>query len=272
MEAGQAAAMDQRTADRATLQARAGYNPLQERDPAVVHTIREMVVGLLGERRTISAIIEAVDTVRWWALSLISRLPPPPHPLACRAGCPWCCYLPVGVTAAEAVRIAEYLRTTLPACMFEAVREQVAGLDEGTRHMDEDARAIARLPCPLLDDRLCSVYAVRPLACIAWTSFDALACKAAWYTATPATVPAHAVCYQAVMSVRLGLRSGLADVGLDGEKLDLTTAVRIALEVPDGAERWLAGEPVFAPARWESRRSRPVADSQKPTPASPSLQ
>ncbi len=257
--------MDQRTADRATLQARAGYNPLQKRDPAVVRTIREMVVGILWERRTISAIVEAVDTVRLWALSLISRLPPPPHPLACRAGCPWCCYLPVGVTAAEAVRIAEYLHETLSPHALEVVRERVANLDECTRHMDEDGRALARLPCPLLSDRMCSVYPVRPLACIAWTSFDALACKAAWYTATPATVPAHVVCYQAVMSVRRGLRAGLADVGLDGDKLDLTTAMRIALEAPHGVECWLAGEPVFAPARWRSRRCRPETAPQAPT-------
>jgi len=31
--------------------------------------------------------------------------------------------------------------------------------------------------------------------------------------------------------------------------LELTAALRIALAVPDSFDRWLAGEPIFAPAR-----------------------
>jgi hypothetical protein len=36
---------------------------------------------------------------------------------------------------------------------------------------------------------------------------------------------------------------------LTDDLVDLTAALRIALDVPDAAERWLAGEAVFAPAR-----------------------
>ena len=50
------------------------------------------------------------------------------------------------------------------------------------------------------------------------------------------------------MDIRDGVGGGLESVGLDGEDLDLTIALRIALEAPDVGERWLAGEPVFAPA------------------------
>jgi hypothetical protein len=46
-----------------------------------------------------------------------------------------------------------------------------------------------------------------------------------------------------------GLRAGLEASLLDGELLELTAALRIALETPNVEERWLAGESVFAPAR-----------------------
>ena len=45
------------------------------------------------------------------------------------------------------------------------------------------------------------------------------------------------------------MRAGLAEAGLKGDLLELTAALRIAFEVPDAFERWLAGEAVFAPAR-----------------------
>jgi len=45
------------------------------------------------------------------------------------------------------------------------------------------------------------------------------------------------------------MRAGLEESRLDGELLELTAALDIALTVPDAAERWLAGEKVFAPAR-----------------------
>jgi hypothetical protein len=46
-----------------------------------------------------------------------------------------------------------------------------------------------------------------------------------------------------------GLRAGLSESGLQGDRVELTAALRIALEVPDAAERWRAGGVVSAPAR-----------------------
>jgi len=46
----------------------------------------------------------------------------------------------------------------------------------------------------------------------------------------------------------LGLRAGLAECGLASTHLELTPALRIALEAPDAAARYLAGEPVFRAA------------------------
>ena len=47
------------------------------------------------------------------------------------------------------------------------------------------------------------------------------------------------------------MRAGLNESRLKGDLLELTGALRIALEELDSIERWFAGEAVFAAARIE---------------------
>jgi hypothetical protein len=49
--------------------------------------------------------------------------------------------------------------------------------------------------------------------------------------------------------VLAGLRAGLGQVGLQDDVLELTSALRVALTLPHAADRWQAGEAVFAVAR-----------------------
>jgi len=175
---------------------------------------------------------------------------PPPVRLACRAGCAWCCHLTVEVTAAEALRIADYLRETLSETALDAVKARLAALGDRIRGMDRDERAAQRLPCALLVDNLCSAYPVRPLKCRGGNAFDAGACER--YYRRPereSQMPIYVLQYLAAEHVQTGLLFGLADAGMAPEALTLTAALRIALETPDAAERWLAGKPVFAEAR-----------------------
>ena len=48
-----------------------------------------------------------------------------------------------------------------------------------------------------------------------------------------------------------GMGAGLSDSGLAGDRLELTAALRVALEVPGAVDRFLGGETSFAPARLE---------------------
>ena len=49
-------------------------------------------------------------------------------------------------------------------------------------------------------------------------------------------------------SDQAGLIAALVGVGYDFELLELIAGLRIALEVPDAAEQWLAGKDVFRDA------------------------
>ncbi len=188
---------------------------------------------------------EAVDAAERGVAQAVQASPPPVS--ACREGCDWCCHLTVGATAPEVMRIVEHLRSTLSAEEMEALRQRVAGLDDERRLLSPGQRRQAGLPCALLVDRRCSAYPVRPLTCRGFNSSDARRCEQFVHSREVA-VPV----YQPQMRVNVfmldGMSAGLEEAKLYGARLELTAALRIALEHPDAFDRWLAGERVFAPA------------------------
>jgi Fe-S-cluster containining protein len=173
----------------------------------------------------------------------------PPPPLACREGCDWCCYLPVGTAIPEVLRIVEYLRRSLSPEELEATHARIVELDERKHRMSFGERAGARLPCPLLVNHRCSAYPVRPLTCRGFNSTDAHQCERFLQAPRKTVLPNYVPQLRLTTFVLDGLRAGLAESGLKDDLLELTAALRIALEVPDAAQRWLTGEAVFAPAR-----------------------
>ena len=62
-------------------------------------------------------------------------------------------------------------------------------------------------------------------------------------------------------AVEKGLQAAVQESGLDAMDLELTAAVRVAMENADACQRWLAGEPVFAgcEAKPDRRRRLPFA-------------
>jgi Fe-S-cluster containining protein len=174
---------------------------------------------------------------------------PPRAPAACREGCAWCCYTPVGTSAPEVLRIVAHLRAALSAEEWERLRERVrSGADERQR-LGIDRVRRAALPCPLLVDDRCSAYSVRPLTCRGYSSSDAASCERALDPSSGVRVPIYWPQQRLAAFVLDGLRTGLEENGLDGELLELTAALRIALEAPDVEARWLSVERVFGPAR-----------------------
>ena len=99
----------------------------------------------------------------------------------------------------------------------------------------------------MLIGRLCIAHAARPASCRGFNSRDVQACEKS-LRQRDVQIPVYKLQYQIFAEAHLGLRQGLADAGLPSPHLELTAALRIALETPNAAERWLAGEPVFRAA------------------------
>jgi Fe-S-cluster containining protein len=225
--------------------------PLVGLDLEVRRTEREQTTEALRRGRTPLTLIALADDGTRLAEEAVARAvhADPPPSSACREGCDWCCHLTVGTVVPEVARVVDHLRQTLSAEELRATAERVARLDEQRRRLGPSRRADARLPCALLVNRRCSVYPVRPLTCRGFNSSDAGRCEQFVTGRARVSVPLYAP-QQRLMTFTLdGMRAGLAASGLNGDLLELTAALRIALEVPGAIDRWLAGEPVFAPAR-----------------------
>jgi Fe-S-cluster containining protein len=234
----------------------------QEQDPqarlgAEMAARRELIVYVTEQfHRTrtplqVIAVAQHANTVTDEAVQVALKESPPRTPTACREGCAWCCYTPVGTAAPEVLRIVAYLRQTLSAEQWDGLCERVrAGADE-RRLLGIERVRLSALPCPLLVENRCLAYPVRPLTCRGYSSSDARSCELALDHTRGVRVPIYWPQQRLAAFVLDGLRVGLENSRLDGELLELTAALRIALEAPDLEERWLSGEKVFAPARLE---------------------
>src|SRR5689334_6622981 len=102
----------------------------------IVQAERQATIELLGQQPTTSQVIAFIDNARSEAAQIVERMLanyPNVPPIACRAGCAWCCIKSIAVSPPEVLRIAAYLRATLSLADLTAVRERIADLDEQTR-------------------------------------------------------------------------------------------------------------------------------------------
>jgi Fe-S-cluster containining protein len=169
-------------------------------------------------------------------------------PLACAAGCAFCCYHPVDIMAPEAFIIAAYLRTALSDAEVVAMTARLAAHAERIQALSHDEHALAKIPCALLHNGQCSVYAARPFACRAWHSMSAARCEAIFTHGDPLSMipPLDIDLYNAQWDVVYGVAEGLRQAGFDDRPYELHSMLHRALALPDAAQRWLRGEEVFA--------------------------
>lgn len=202
-------------------------------------------------RRSASSLLDLAKGSAARLDDLIRRHPAPvgERPVCC-AGCSWCCHVLVAVAAPEAIAIAQYIQSEVPAEQAAMLAAATVELDERVRGLDADERAVRQLPCAFLVEGKCAIYPVRPLLCRGWNSLDVIACRENYRQPDIMPVTVYALQRRLGVQVADGVDTALTEAGLGGgTDLELTAAVRIALEEPDAAARLLTGEPVFAPAR-----------------------
>jgi Fe-S-cluster containining protein len=177
--------------------------------------------------------------------------------IACGAGCAACCHQLVTVAPVEAAAIALFVAQRFTPEQRKDVAERISTLDAATRGKTAIERTRLRLPCAFLEGGRCSIYEARPLRCRAVHSRDAGHCGWALVNPDAATQDRAAradsgpflVAPAKIMDAALtGLARACRSTAIDGESLELTAAVRIALAVPDLEDNLKNGDPVFAAA------------------------
>jgi hypothetical protein len=211
----------------------------------------QAVQELLSEHPSSGSLLEAARSTVERGEELARRqlqVLPPDRPIACHEGCAWCCNVRVEVSVPELALLVDFLRRTRGPEELSRLAARVTALAADPRVKSKDQKPQARIACALLESGRCSAYDARPLACRGCTSYDASSCE----RSLDDPDEAGAFYYpqlETFMSLSLGLLRGLFQRKLGTEVLELTSGLSIALGDPGAIERWIAGEPVFDPAR-----------------------
>jgi len=172
------------------------------------------------------------------------RAHPPKARVACTKGCAYCCHSFVGVTPPEIFQLADMVRRgNADGLDIQSVRARSAVL----HGLSPSARIGRKLPCPLLVDGACGVYADRPLVCRQATSLSLTSCIEEFENSSSSdqveVSQGHLAHAGNAFVVLLG---ALLAVGLPIDAFELGAGLDVALADPESERRWLAGEDVFA--------------------------
>lgn len=170
---------------------------------------------------------------------------------ACKKGCWYCCTHMVTATVPEIIHVANHVRANWNEEQIAGLRERIAKHKQSTQPLrDGNKDVLPRHLCPLLADGACSVWMDRPLICRGWNSVNVDDCiKKGEHP--EAGIRERALAHQVAVAdfVRQGFEEGLESSKANGNICELAYGLEIALDNPDAAERYLAGEDLFAPAR-----------------------
>jgi Fe-S-cluster containining protein len=259
-----------RHARRAAASAKRGGSVMPEPNPLMARAA-EHHRQVLGAARKVAdegfaadraprAVYDAVDAAVGFAEAIMRRRPTDASSLACKRGCAHCCHRPVGVSAAVVLRIAAALREHASESEFADILARVVSLDEKTHGARWTPSERPPHPCAFLLDGACRIYPIRPFVCRAWNSADEGACRRAL---GEDALEMRFDLFQRTTyaAAEQGLKDALEGQGLDAADLELTAAVRVALENQDACERWVRGERIFAgcEAKPDPRRRLPLA-------------
>jgi Fe-S-cluster containining protein len=171
-------------------------------------------------------------------------------PLACQAGCAYCCYLMATVSGPEALAIAYELRESNSNEELARLKARLRAAYQQTKKIDNLTRAKAGIPCPFLTGAgLCSIYAYRPLDCMTHHSLSREACEILLEVPDRGH-PTNPSMQAMGAGLKTGLGQGLAEIGLEVPALryELIEAIHLALNDERAMERYLAGKNVFKSA------------------------
>ncbi len=154
----------------------------------------------------------------------------------------------IGITAPEVLEIAAFIRHNLPRAERNCIHDLAQANAKRLANLDHTQFDAAETPCPLQgDNRVCCVYASRPLRCRpmhAAMAASRLGMETIGDEGESITWASHAETVE--RGVEEGLTAGLESAGLDAHVYELNSALVRALDTSDAARRWAKGEDIFA--------------------------
>lgn len=172
-------------------------------------------------------------------------------PIACRAGCSFCCHLRVEVLGHEAIALFRFLRTEIPQEQASAIAAKVVANADRVASMTPEEHAAARVQCAFLLNGRCSAYRARPLACAGFHSLSVSECERTYEDAAAdlaGRIPMVGEIKEMEEGTATGVRQALRALKLDDRPMELHTALAALLREPGLISRWRTGRSLLKQA------------------------
>jgi hypothetical protein len=227
-------------------------------EPATMVAAFEDTRKILEEGSSEPQLLKIVESTIAIAADLWDDFKADAPAVECRKGCSWCCYQLVATTAPEVIYAARFIRATFDNAEFRTLRDHLATHVETAAGLTSGEHIDLNIPCPFLEDDVCSIYDARPMHCRGVHSESAAFCHRllderatleAQLAAGEFSDPFLLVPKVLHNSVQVGMASALDHAGNKTNLLDFAAAMQIALGNGDIAKSWLEGKPVFEAAR-----------------------
>jgi hypothetical protein len=166
--------------------------------------------------------------------------------VACRAGCDFCCRVPMGVQAHEVLLAADHILTHFTAAQVAATVERAAVHRARVAAPEAVLASGIGVPCPALQEGRCSIYEARPEICRAHHTSSAQVC--AKFLDDPGIdlervyIPPLRARMFAVM---LGIDQAVSEAGFDDRAYDFGAALHAALTDSLCAVLWARKKAAF---------------------------
>jgi len=215
------------------------------------HQLHANAVDAMSERmESVSDAPTMFAALRWGMQELDRTFTETPAKVkatvACRAGCDFCCSVPVHVQAHEVFLAAEHILINFSPAELAGVIERTGAQRTGLSGLLSDERGRLRRPCALLRDSRCSIYEDRPEACRSHHTSNAETCRADLTEPDVAIEKAYIPALRArLFAVMLGLDEAIEAAGFDDRAYDFGSALHEALTNSLCRVLWLRHKPAF---------------------------
>lgn len=164
-----------------------------------------------------------------------------PAPVACKAGCHWCCFVRVSIGIEEAYRVKKSLEMMEPdrrQRIIERLQKHVRQTDEGST---DDLVRRPRL-CPMNEDGKCQVYDARAVMCRNHVAYDVRPCRSFVEGDGEGSKRINGFLQEFGRYVTLGSIQVLEHYGIDGRSFELADAVNFLWNDPTAMDSIAGGE------------------------------
>ena len=183
---------------------------------------------------------ESVDSL---ITSFASRITRENKKTDCKKGCHWCCSQAVFLAPWEGFYLQELILKRFNPERRSQIKTRAYEKHDHTSTLSLKEQLHTRISCPLLEDKVCSVYPNRPMACGIYLSMNVNSCINQYEN--PENPEIFAELYDFPFIAGRGINEGIArwmeEKGLDTRNETLESSLLRLLEDRNAMDEWIAG-------------------------------